>query len=259
MSLPGTYANGFAPRDGEPLYPSLWRGCVGAWNPGLGPSGLTLRDWSGRGNHGTLTNMDPDTDWVLNAGSRMIDFDGSNDYIETTFNPSKVMLTGYSCSVSCWVKQSSSASRQYLYGIASPVRWFVYIEATTRVIAFAIGNANLLTGSSFPSSGLHHLAIAKQGAAVTVYIDGIISSTNSYAGNDMVPNLNVPIGALAGPAQTLNGMLGSLSFYNRALNDREVSLLSMRPGIAYELAPRRRFGESVAAFNRRRRLLTGAA
>jgi len=65
MILPGTYQNGFAPRDGEPLFPELWDGCVGAWNPGLGPSGLTLRDWSPYKNHGTLTNMDAGTDWVM--------------------------------------------------------------------------------------------------------------------------------------------------------------------------------------------------
>lgn len=56
MILPGRYANGFAPRDGQPLYPELWKGCVGAWNPGLGVTGLTLRDQSGFGRHGTLTN-----------------------------------------------------------------------------------------------------------------------------------------------------------------------------------------------------------
>ena len=75
MILPASYSNGFAPRDGQPLYPELWRGCVGAWCPSLGPTGLTLRDWSGFGNHGTLTNMDPGTDWVLSGGRYALDFD----------------------------------------------------------------------------------------------------------------------------------------------------------------------------------------
>jgi hypothetical protein len=67
MILPGTYANGFAPRDGQAIWPELWRGCVGAWNPGLGPTGLRLYDWSPYRNHGTLTNMDAGTDWDSGA------------------------------------------------------------------------------------------------------------------------------------------------------------------------------------------------
>ena len=81
MILPGSYANGFAPRDGQPLYPELWRGCVGAWNPGLGPTGLTLRDWSGFGNHGTLTNMELDTDWTPSQGKWSLALDGTNESV----------------------------------------------------------------------------------------------------------------------------------------------------------------------------------
>ena len=71
----------------EAEYPELWRGLVGAWSPCLSPRGGTvLRDLSGRGNHGTLTNMDATTDWVTSGGKTALDFDGSNDYVSIDHN-----------------------------------------------------------------------------------------------------------------------------------------------------------------------------
>jgi len=43
--------------------PELWDGLVGLWPLAAG-GGVDAYDLSGYGNHGTLTNMDPATDWV---------------------------------------------------------------------------------------------------------------------------------------------------------------------------------------------------
>jgi hypothetical protein len=56
----------------------------------------------------------------------------------------------------------------------------------------------------------------------------------------------------------LNGSIYEIRIYSRELAPQEVSVLSLRPGIAYELAPRRR-SSSAVQFNRRRRLLIGAS
>jgi hypothetical protein len=60
-------------------------------------------------------------------------------------------------------------------------------------------------------------------------------------------------------SEGFTGGLKSIAMWNRCLTPREVSILATRPGIAYELAPRRRSSSAVAAFNRRRRLLLGAS
>lgn len=72
----------------ESAYPNLWDGLVGAWVPELGHTGLQLRDMSGSGNHGTLTSMDPASDWVaptnLTATSPrdlVLDYDATNDNV----------------------------------------------------------------------------------------------------------------------------------------------------------------------------------
>ena len=60
-----SYKQGFARCAAESDKPDLWTGLPGLWMPSLGVTGDTLRDISGYGNHGTLTNMDPATDWVM--------------------------------------------------------------------------------------------------------------------------------------------------------------------------------------------------
>lgn len=75
-----SYGQGFA-RRGESAKANLWHGLIGAWHPPLGPTGLTLFDQSGYGNHGALLNMDPGTDWVMTEKGWALDFDGGNDMI----------------------------------------------------------------------------------------------------------------------------------------------------------------------------------
>jgi hypothetical protein len=70
------------PTECEPEYAGLWEGLVGCWVPQMGPTGDTLLDLSGYRNHGTLTNMDPATDWVTQQDGWALDFDGSNDHID---------------------------------------------------------------------------------------------------------------------------------------------------------------------------------
>ena len=69
----------------EAVYPHLRRGLVGAWVPSIGVTGGTLRDVSGRGSHGTLTNMDAATDWEMTATGRAIRAAGGQEFIESDF------------------------------------------------------------------------------------------------------------------------------------------------------------------------------
>jgi hypothetical protein len=71
----------------ESAHPDLWDGVVGYWAPCLGPTGLRLHDVSRWNNWGTLTNMDAASDWGVDGGQYVLDFDGSNDYVATSFLP----------------------------------------------------------------------------------------------------------------------------------------------------------------------------
>jgi len=94
---------------------ALSDGLVGYWSAWLGSSGYRLLDRSGRGNHGTLTNMDAGTDWVgatVRGRSGFVnDFDGSNDRAELSRT---ISLSSASFSLSMWANQNSG-------GIGMPV------------------------------------------------------------------------------------------------------------------------------------------
>lgn len=83
-----SYQNGFARHAAESARPQDWVGLVGFWLPTLGPTGVTLRDWSGYGNDGTLTLMVPATDWILDGEQGyVLDFDGVNDSVNVANEP----------------------------------------------------------------------------------------------------------------------------------------------------------------------------
>jgi len=258
MILPGSYADGFAPRDGQPLYPSLWRGCVGAWAPCLGPTGLTLRDWSGFGKHGTLTNMAGD-DWVNARGRYALDFDASNDYVSlgtplvAGSSPRSVTIRAklnavasgginrimYSCGA------TASAGTQFEFGQNGSTGGTWYFQG------FA-ANANFSTGDTLE----HSHTVTYDGSVLRWWMDGIVLGAATLALNTNATSHAIGYDIVFNSA-FFNGYVKDLLIHNRVLSSNEIKLLSSRSGIAYELAPRRR-ASLVAGFNRRRRLLVGA-
>lgn len=254
----GTYANGFAPRDGMPLYQGLWHGCVGAWNPGLGPTGLSLRDWSGRGNHGTLTNMDAGTDWVSDSGRTVLDFDGSNDYVTTACGKAVV---GSRLSYSMWIKLQSFSTQNAVFSVADTFNSgspFVLFQAdsATNMKWYANSNYQVGIGSiSIVIGEWYHMGITYDGAAWRAYKNGKFHG--SYTGV-IGTNTGTTMYIGSGYYFPWPGRINDVLAYNRMLTDGEMALLGTRQGIAYEMAPRRRtYLATAATTNRRRRILLG--
>lgn len=92
-------------------YPELWKGLVGAWSPSLGYTGGKLIDYSGRKNHGILTNMDPATDWVLTEKGLAFDFDGTNDYLLVP--ASKQLNIAHDITLMSWFRPASLSGTYY--------------------------------------------------------------------------------------------------------------------------------------------------
>jgi hypothetical protein len=259
MILPGSYANGFAPRDGEPLYPSLWHGCVGAWAPCLGPTGATLRDWSGFKNHCTITNATLGTLWTPRAGKHAITTDGVNDLVEATV-PQISGSTGIT--LSGWVWRSSGNWGFGFGGVVNTAR-MNFLMFSNVLYASVPGASTAYSEIATSAVGMNHYTMQFTASSFArIWINGI--------------EQNVTVTGAGGASATGSGMttfwigreiangyqIGSyvdVMVHNRRLSSSEIKLLATRPGIAYEPAPRRRASVAVAAsFNRRRRLLVGA-
>ena len=259
MILPGSYANGFAPRDGSPLYPELWKGCVGAWAPGLGPTGLTLRDWSGFGNHGTLTNGPV---WSVIAGKYSMSLDGSDDFINVTdrtqLRPSEQV------SVAMWVRPGNVVGTKILFDKQSLSPYYGYSfyllgDKVTADSAYNVNSVSLSSVTSLNATSWQHIGFSHDGSTIRIWINGRLDASTPAAG-PLTYSLtqDLTIGRRA-PNSTgyYSGGIDDICLFSRAINANEFAYLSRRRGIAYEMAPRRR-SSSVVQFNRRRRLLLGA-
>ena len=262
--MPASYANGFAPRDGQPLYPSLWRGCVGAWNPGLGPTGLTLRDWSAFKNHGTLVNSPI---WAPNKGCQSLTFNGTNNYCVTTHS---VPTGDIEFTLSAWVQTVSNSSFGSCISIGNinPVAGgaCIFLNLSTGSVSLEFGgNVGYRVSNTLTVGRRYHICFTKTKGAINAttigYLDGIPMSVSSAASN--TPNIAAGVTYIGATFTSIieyfaSAIITDVGVWGRALKPNEVKTLSIRPGIAYELAPRRR-SSSAVQFNRRRRLLLGAS
>ena len=253
MLLPGSYANGFAPRDGSPLYPELWKGCVGAWNPGLGVSGLTLRDNSGFKNNGVLTNGPT---WAANQGKYAMSFDGTDDYVD--FGANNVLNCTVSLAISMWAKRNGTSGGSYHAWVqrfsGATVGYQLYVNNSDNIVRLY---TNTVLASSYAMSDTkwHHLCVTNSNSTTSFFIDGIPYGSGSQSLVDVTTATVKNFGIFPGQGFT-NGFMDDARIYDRALSPQEIRTLATRRGIAYELAPRRRSSSAVTT-NRRRRIIIG--
>lgn len=275
MILPASYSNGFAPRDGQPLYPELWRGCVGAWAPCLGPTGLTLRDWSGFGHHGTLTNMDTATDWASSSGRYAVDLDGSNDFIScgsAAFFAKTDPFSG-----SAWIRPTTGSRTESIFAkwaVGTSAGWqfqkvsgkpSLYLVNSSGVSYFYAESTTILSSATWCHVGFSYDG-SVTGAGIRIYVNGKESAvtTGTLGSGDpgTLVNSDLWIGSrnAGSPSTPFLGEIDDVRVNSGVLTPSRFALLGSRRGIAYELDQRRRASVQVAAsFNRRRRLLLGAS
>ena len=245
-------------------YASLRQGLVGCWVPSLGASGFRLIDRSGYGNHGTLTNMDPGTDWVPSGGKLALDFDGVDDLASAT-----TKIQAGSLSISAWVFiRTLDSTTRYIAAVQNSgldggrmLRINSANQIQFEIIGSAIKDAN---GAALSTGRWIHVAgIKDAGSTGYVYQDGIQSGSVALSGVTYTAELsNFTLGRRPdSTANFLNGQLDDIRIYNRALTPSEISLL-YTGGRGVGLMPERikhRRKISAAATNRRRRIICGAS
>ena len=238
----------------EAAYPHLRQGLVGAWVPGLGVTGGTLRDASGRKHHGTLTNMDSATDWQASGGGWCLDFDGSNDYAPCG-NRINALLANH-LTVAMWARFDKIAGTQGLIStIASAGAAGQQLELgrqSGKFIWLQNGTALDAIATNAITTGEHLVAVTRTGTTndwtITFFIDDQPADAHTTSANQRsdggLGNFTVGRpGDFAG--QYFDGALHGAAAWQRALTAAEIKTL-YQTGPSNWLARKRRRVYSIA-------------
>lgn len=215
----------------------FWQDCVGYWlaNPYLRQN--KWFDWSGKRNHGTLTNMALPTAWKTEG----LKFDEVNDYVDVTLTPATVLYESFT--LSFWSKHSSSASFQAIISDKAVNYMYIMFLGGTRVYVSHRNAAgaqqvwNLVGGAFLGSWNYYTLVTNVSGAAVsqTWYRNGV--SLKDYAAADgiSIGSAGVYIGQYVPATFLFNGILDDFTIWSRAFSASEIRTIynaSHHPGPA---------------------------
>jgi hypothetical protein len=230
---------------------------VGWWCPSLDVTGSLLVDRSGRNNHGTLTSMDPATDWVISGGKGALDFDGSNDYVNLGQRSPFQIDFSSRFSISAWIKTTASSGG--IIGKRVLAGWYFSIEGANVIGLILQGTSSAIIVTSVASGvsdgNWHHVAATYTGnsnaSGISLFVDGRQVSTttvlNSAIGS-MLNAIDTTIGAVTTNQFFLAGQIDDIRIYNRALTAGEVRQLYNVGRGNMPLRRRRRYAEQAAGF-----------
>jgi hypothetical protein len=227
--------------------PGLWRGLAGLWLPNAGVQGSTLFDWSGYANHGTLTNMFPEDDWVTSRYGYALDFGGGNDWVSTAHS----FDTSEPFSIAVWAQGKPTTG--VLFG--QHVNNRSYVGLLNGDYFFGAGDSYTQAGpaSEVPASGWWHCAMVADGSINRMYVDGEEVASHGYAGIGP-QNTGNAIGMRRDFREFWDGQITMVAAWNgRALTPAEIRQLYTDPHCMTRLDRSRLgvFRAAAAAQNRR--------
>lgn len=241
-------------------YPSLWKGCIGAWCPALGWSGNRLLNHArllyGGLRYAEVNSFTLSTDCVVDKNYPALQFDNTNNYVDC----GPIEWGGTASTIAVWFNQQSNVG-----GTVDDTMLSNYNSAATiakydiRYIGNSIGSSKIQcfwgsTGSTYtwanqtngtaPSANTrHHVCWTRKSQTLAdnqLYLDGIrYVSMGFSSGPNTIPTTGhgrTSIGRngdLTGGAYS--GLIYDVMLWDRALEDSEVAILSRRPAIQYEV------------------------
>ncbi|NTV22635.1 MAG: prepilin-type N-terminal cleavage/methylation domain-containing protein [Candidatus Yonathbacteria bacterium] len=203
---------------------------VGMWNFEEG-SGVTVRDVSGWGNHGTISGATFTTD-TYNAGvsKYALSFDGVNDYVNlnnaTVINPNQG-------AVSAWVKASHwNPTKMTIFSSEVGPAWaqlrLVLFSGSNNSLVFSVANGtssteNIVTTENILNTGeWYHVMGTYDGSSVKIYLNGVIKKTHL---TNIVPGVFTPTKTVIGwhySNRFWDGIIDDVRIYARSLTAQEV-------------------------------------
>lgn len=229
----------------QTLSSTLKNGLVGGWHFDE-ISGISASDFSGSGLNGTLTRMDPATDWVSGKVNGALDFDGVNDYVNLGTNLSTLRKTS-AVTLVAWIRRESVVTG-YLNGVVSfSVNSSVPTKNSRAAIDLSSSGKVRILGRSTDSEAeqvistalpvivpntWHHIAgvIDYAGDSISVYVDGVLKASGpvNFSQSSTPDTLSsyASIGSQDdGSGIYFDGQIDEVYVYRRALDATEITKL----------------------------------
>lgn len=233
--------------------PDLWDGLV-LDLPIAAGGGTTAYDVSGYDNHGTLTNMDPATDWVASPYGWVLDFVRTDSqYVNLPTNAKGLELTASGGTLWVLCRQTEAVNAIH-YGLISRTRTSntltsayslrTYDDARKLRGQLQIGAELTSVVSAFELNAWNSLAHSWDGTNQYLWVNGKLVGQQVQDG---VPAYTPPTFAYIGRSKNtyFHGQIASAGIYNRALALSEIQQLYADPQAMHRLR-RRIFASAVA-------------
>ncbi|MBL7152897.1 MAG: hypothetical protein ISS79_04220 [Phycisphaerae bacterium] len=188
----------------------------------------TVTDSSGNGNTGTMYG---DPLWQAGKIDGALEFDGDNDYVQTSDNSDKLRLTNdYTLSV--WIKPySTQKSWAGVFSKCDPDgltnHWTLQFNLDSTQLVIHHPGQLWDTGITLSdiAGAWHHIGVVRSGNTMTSYLGGNLRVSNDGMGiNGPDPgegHLNIGADRTASCEHVYKGLIDDVRIYNRALDPNE--------------------------------------
>lgn len=210
------------------------QGLVGYWplNEGVGTK---AGDASGNGNTGTLLNngSDPPLSWTNGKHGKALGFPWQGWYHDVVSVPQSSSLTITTALTVCaWVTKITEPNWDRLVGnsgwsITPKNGWEFWLAGGSfGIVVYNNGNSGSINGLTNVWDGKwHHGCATFYNNSIKIYVDGVLSNSDSAGGNTTIGTNNNPIlfgNNIGYDSNFGNGKLDDVRIYNRALSPTEV-------------------------------------
>ena len=241
-----SFSTGYAKNASESANPNLWKGLVGAWMPSFGVTGNTLKDVSGNGNDGTLTNMDAASDWVATskglairteADQRIICDGKATDLPMSGSFTAGVLVNNVSTDYPDGAL-ISKASESSPHGTAF-AGWILYMNSSGNLRAYWRGAfrsgsvAIVLSQKKWLSIFMRYDAASDEGNII-VNGENKLTFTTSVTPLASFQDIRIADYKTNSVVRNVNANYAVAWVYDRALSDSEIKQLYLNPAAPFE-------------------------
>ncbi len=194
------------------------------WIPSLDTAGngtTTLTDLVGT-SHGTLTNMDPATDWATDTGSggvRALDFDGVNDYV---LLPNLAAATNWTISAWIYVTSLAQYPAPVLIKFGTVPANGIVANTTTTWMTLRNDGAPALRGVARTQNVWTHLIATWNGTITSIFKDTVQGSSGAGGGGYGIADSRIGDGY---STDKFKGRIDDIRVFNSVLDSSDISYL----------------------------------